>query len=114
MIKITRNDGKSILTVSRSAFEGIFRWQGYVLYETADGGQQNDDGGLPPSEDDLFRESVELKPIGQWNADELRQYAVLEGIDPKSKGLRELVKAVIDAKTADGGQQNDGDQNGND
>ena len=102
MIKITRNGGVSIFTVSQSAYEGIFRRNGYVPVETADGRQQT---VTEPSEDGVFRESVEAKPISQWTADELKRYAGLVGIDPKSKGLRDLVKAVIDEKTADSGQQ---------
>jgi hypothetical protein len=116
MIKITRNDGATFLTVSRSAFEGIFRRQGYVLFETADGRPQTAEDASEKSDDDLFRESVEAKPISQWSVEELRRYAVLVGLETAdgrrqtAAELRSAIKAVIDGKAADGGEQNDSEE----
>jgi len=119
MIKITRNDGKSTLTVSRSAFEDIFRRQGYVPVETADGPHPSPlpEGEGTKSEDDLFRESVEAKPISQWSVEELRRYAELVGIGQQTVGMktadfRKVVAEAIKQGTnpaglADGGQQTD-------
>jgi len=107
MIRITRNNGATFLTVSRSAFEDVFRRQGYVPVETADSRQQTAADASEKSEDDLFRESVEAKPISQWTADELRRYAGLVGLEAADgrrqtvPELRSAIKAVIDGKTED-------------
>jgi len=83
MIKITKGNGVNakVLQVSQSAYENFFQRQGYVPVEAEDG-----TGGLTPpalekSDDDLFRESVEAKPISKWSDEELRRYAVLVGLE---------------------------------
>ena len=98
MLKITKQNGTRtvILEVTQGAFENIYRQQGFVPLQTADNRRQTAEdvpADQPPqSEEDLFRASVETKPISQWTNKELKQYATLVGIDPKSKDLRELIK----------------------
>ena len=105
MIKITKNTGtnRNVLTVTNGAYENIYRHQGYVPFDQPawmKSGTDKETAPPPKTGDELFRESVEAKPISQWKADELKRYAVLVGIDPKQKAadLKESIKAVIAAK----------------
>ena len=102
MIKITKQDGtsKTILEVTNGAFETIYKKLGYVpLSETATSPPPEGEGTVPPkSDDDLFMDAVEMKPIAQWSNKELHRYAVLVNIDPKAKNLRETIKQVIESR----------------
>ena len=101
MKKIMKKDGTSrnVITVTQGAYENIYRKQGYVPFETADGGQQEETEAPPRTDDELFRESVEAKPISQWSNAELKRYAALIGIDTKSKNLKEAIKVAISTQT---------------
>jgi hypothetical protein len=93
MIKITRNDGTKdvILTVTHGAYESIYKKQGFVPFveKAADDESQK-------SDDDLFLDAVQPKPISQWSKKEMQRYAALVGIDPKSADLREQIKEAIE------------------
>ena len=121
MIKITRNNGASVLTVSRSAFEEIFRRQGYVQVETSPHPSPLPEGEGTKSDDDLFLESVEAKPISKWSDEELRRYAVLIGIEQQAADtmkvaeLRKVIAEAIKTQTVlaglvDGGKQTDSEE----
>ncbi|MDR0326682.1 MAG: hypothetical protein LBI05_00135 [Planctomycetaceae bacterium] len=97
MIKITRNDGTKdvILTVTSGAYESIYKKQGFVPFEDKTAAEE------PPtvaqkSDDDLFLDAVEMKPISKWSNKEMQRYAALKGIDPKSADLREAIKEAIE------------------
>jgi hypothetical protein len=95
MIKIKRTTGTqtSIIEVTHGAYENIFRPQGYVpVDKTADGAGETTE----KSEDDLFCEKVEAKPISQWSKKELQRYATLKGLDATANDLRETIKKVIE------------------
>ena len=107
MIKITRNDGAKtvILEVTQGAFENIYKQQGYVPLATATSPASptrtapEGEWTMPPkSDDDMFMDAVEMKPIAQWSNKELHRYAVLVNIDPKAKNLRETIKQVIESR----------------
>ena len=122
MIKITKGNGVNakVLQVSQSAYENFFQRQGYVQVETSPHPSPLPEGEGTKSDDDLFLESVEAKPISQWSVEELRRYAVLVGLETAdgrrqtAAELRTAIKAVIDGKAAEGGQQTDEENNGND
>jgi len=98
MIKITRNDGTKtvILEVTQGAFETIYKKLGYVPLEMADGRQQTAAGTTQKSDDDLFLDTVKMKPIAQWSKKELQRYAALKELDPKAADLRDVIKQQID------------------
>ena len=99
MIKITNNTGidRKVLTVTQGAYENIYRKLGYVPFVPEGGGKHAETETPQKTEDELFRERIEEKPIAQWNAAELKRYAVLVGIDPKLKAadLKEAIKQAI-------------------
>jgi len=110
MIKITKNTGTSrkVLTVTQGAYENIYRKLGYVPFKREDWIEGGKNSAPPKTGDELFRESVEAKPISQWKADELKRYAALVGIDPKQKAadLKEAIKAAISANVDAGTGKN--------
>ena len=109
MIKLIKTDGINtrVIKVTHGAYENIYRRQGYVpLAEevSVDRSQKTVD------EDAVFMETVETKPIAQWSTNELKQYAKLVGINPRSKNLRELIMQMIERKEeADDGQRENQD-----
>ena len=100
MLKIIKKNGTStsILEVTQGAFENFYRKQGFVPLAAEPVAVDTEEiPDIPPqSEEDLFRASVATKPISQWTSKELKRYATLAGIDPKSKDLRDAVKQVIE------------------
>jgi hypothetical protein len=122
MIKIIRKDGMNtkVITVTRGAYESIYKRLGYVPFEesqeagsrrqeAADASGKNERGGVSPpvsprkpekTDDELFVEEVVTKPISLWTSKELKRYALLVGIDPNAKNLKELVKAAVDSRQA--------------
>lgn len=75
-------------------------------FESVDGGEQTaaDESGVSDkSNDDLFLDAVEMKPISQWTKKELQRYAQIAGIDQTADDkplsvadLRESVKQRIE------------------
>lgn len=94
MIKIT--NGTDIYEVTRGAFETVYKPMGFKEFngksvEHADDVTEDviEDVADKPehevvdeqSEDDVWCDELEKKPIGQWNKSEVKQYASIKGID---------------------------------
>lgn len=94
MIKIT--NGTDVYDVTRGAFETVYKPMGFYEFEgkpaehvddivddvideqEPEAEPEADDG---QSEDDVWCNELEKKPIGQWNKTEVKQYASIKGID---------------------------------
>lgn len=124
MVEIT--NGLSTMTVTKGAFDGIYKHQGYTLvhdYAVAgatmaakrpvgisDSNYTPDDRGLftadleAPDEMSMDDEDSELleKPIGQWSQEELKRYADKNGISlegvTKTREVRGIIKDFIDSQ----------------
>lgn len=88
MVKIT--DGQCTLVVTRGAFDGVYRQQGYRLVndhathksDTVHTDVQKDLQKKQPSEaNDDVQSDLEMKPISQWTKSEVKAYAAQFGID---------------------------------
>lgn len=100
MVKIT--NGANVYEVTTGAYESIYRHQGYQVVN--DKGQS--DFVVDPAKvskktaDEIFIEELREKPIAQWNKDEVRRYAALEGIDlAGTKNIneaKEVIKEVME------------------
>ena len=80
MVKIT--NGTNVFEVTHGAYEEIYRHQGYqkvAAKEQAFGAEKSDGDGR--TADEIFVEELQEKPISQWNKDEVKRYAAIEGID---------------------------------
>lgn len=120
MVEIT--NGFSNITVTRGAFEGIYKHQGYTLVKDYSSLIQDKPGKNVKAKDNnyiaeaevskndnqeetgVFDNSNELleKPIGQWTKEELRDYAdandiSLEGAST-TKEVRNIIKDFIDSQ----------------
>lgn len=104
MVKIT--NGVDVFEVSRGAFEGIYKNQGYVLA-----------GEIPPAEHDepledeqlteddaIFCDELLEKPIAQWKKNEIKKFCAIYEIDiSKSKSsdeAKEIIKTYLDEREA--------------
>lgn len=105
MVKIT--NGVNVFEVTRGAFDGIYSKQGYVLV----GNEIKNDTVTPPAapektEDELFLESIQEKPISQWNKDEVKRFAALNEIDISGtknvNEAKELIKDFLDEQELEG------------
>ncbi len=105
MVKIT--NGMNVFEVTRGAFDGIYSKQGYTLF----GNEPKDNEVVPPAvpektEDELFLESIQEKPVSQWNKDEVKRFAVLNEIDISgTKNVNEakaLIKDFLDEQELEG------------
>lgn len=80
---VTITNGTIITTVPNSAYEAIFKRQGYHVVDgqpkaESDPGVGHDSG---ENEDEAFISQMKEKPLSQWNKDEVRKYAAINGID---------------------------------
>lgn len=125
MVEIT--NGLSTMTVTKGAFDGIYKHQGYTLVhdyavtgatmavkrpvDISDSNYTPDDrapftADLEASDemsmnDDEDSELLE-KPIGQWSQEELKRYADKNGISlegvTKTREVRSIIKDFIDSQ----------------
>jgi hypothetical protein len=114
MIKIT--NGKAVIEVTRGAFEGIYKRQGFepfVSEEAATDGTSDGSPGTELTEDEKFIADVTDKPIAQWGNKELKRYAELKGLDSglKANELRKVIKQELDGsqQTADDSEEGTND-----
>lgn len=97
MVEIT--NGIIVTRVPNSAYEKIFKHQGYCL---VDGGTTADEGEATGSdigvnEDDIFVAQVQEKPLSQWSKDEVKRYAAIKGIDISDTKNPNEAKHIIKA-----------------
>ena len=121
MVDIT--NGINTMTVTKGAFEGIYKLQGYSLVHDYAGTitptpvveerPDDIDEPLPDIASDNVDEEKESsdtpiemqemldKPIGQWTKEELKQFAEANDISLEGaksvKEVREIIKAYIDS-----------------
>lgn len=81
MVKIT--NGVNVYEVTRGAFDGIFSRQGYTIVDEAAEKKAAAETPQEPekTEDELFLDEVQEKPISQWNKEEVKRFAALKNID---------------------------------
>ena len=106
MVKIT--NGVNVYEVTRGAFDGIFSRQGYTIVDGAPEKQVAAETPQEPekTEDELFLDEVQEKPISQWNKEEVKRFAALKNIDisgTKNAGeakniIKEFLGAADDAE----------------
>lgn len=98
MVKIT--NGKNVFEVTRGAFDGIYSRQGYVILDESKPAEQNNDNVPEKTEDEKFVDEIIEKPLSQWNKDEVKKFAALNGIDisgTKNAGeAKELIKNFLE------------------
>ena len=77
---------------------------GAVATEVVDEVHDEDNGGEDTNltEDEIFVQELEKKPLSQWNKDEVKQYATICGVDisgtKNAQEAKERIKAFIDDK----------------
>ena len=86
------------------AYQGL----GFVVDETVatevvEEVHNEDNGGEDTlTEDEIFVQELEKKPLSQWNKDEVKQYATICGVDisgtKNAQEAKERIKAFIDNK----------------
>ena len=106
MVKIT--NGVNVYEVTRGAFDGIFSRQGYTIVDEAAEKKVAAETPHEPekTEDELFLDEVQEKPIAQWNKEEVKRFAALKNIDisgTKNAGeakniIKEFLGAADDAE----------------
>lgn len=106
MVKIT--NGVNVYEVTRGAFDGIFSRQGYTIVDEAAEKKVAAETPQEPekTEDELFLDEVQEKPISQWNKEEVKRFAALKNIDisgTKNAGeakniIKEFLSAADDAE----------------
>ena len=105
-MKIT--NGKDIFDVTRGAFENNYRRLGFVPFVESVNTDALDDALHDMTNDEAFIADIREKPIAQWSNDELRRYAKLVGVNPKSKNLREIIKQMIEGEDETNDETDDG------
>ena len=88
MIKIT--DGVRQFTVSKGAFDNIFKQQGYQVFKSATPADSI------KSEPEKQVDPLDEKPVSQWTKQELKSYCDKHGIDLEGvTSTEEVRKRVI-------------------
>lgn len=117
MVKIT--NGIKTLTVTRGAFNGIYKSQGYVevnqevlgatspsavadrLDENTDNDAEVDEVETMSADDAKFVAEAKEKPLSQWSKNDVKRYANIMGIDisgTRNVGeAKNIIKAHLDA-----------------
>lgn len=110
MVKIT--NGVNVFEVSKGAYEGIYKHQGYVLYGTKKVAKKIEEvvAEIPaeePAEEVTGEESQEPfggKPLSQWSKAEVKEYAEQNGIDLQGtknvNDAKDRIKAFMEEQEA--------------
>lgn len=103
MVKIT--NGVNVLEVTRGAFDGYYKCQGYhemvtdtkkvSVTATPEISDMEDDGLDDKAK--AFISELSEKPLSQWNKSEVRRYAELKNIDITGTRTIGDAKAIIQA-----------------
>lgn len=97
MVKIT--NGVDTFEVTRGAFETVFKGQGYRILIDHEVVSQVEPGDTEKTEDELFVEEVSKKPISEWNQDEMKRFADINGISldgvAKVSQAREIIASYL-------------------
>ena len=100
MVKIT--NGISIFEVTRGAFDGIYSRQGYTIVNEKKDTQSAAEVKAPEkTADEKFIEEIIVKPISQWNKNEIKRFAALKEIDitgtKSADEAKEIIKDFIES-----------------
>lgn len=100
MMKIT--NGISVFEVSKGAYEEIYSKQGFKPFddENTNGKEKAQNKGknespVGASDDEKFLETIQEKPLSQWNKTEVKKFAALNGIDISGTKNANEAKAII-------------------
>lgn len=99
-MKITNGLGE-IFEVSRGAYEDIYSKQGFKPFSKGNpnvkvkASNMEQNGAQDDNSDDKFIESIQEKPISQWNKNEVKKFAALKGIDITGTKNANEAKAII-------------------
>lgn len=96
MVKIT--NGVNTFEVTKGAFDGIYSHQGYKLVKYIPAQVVQDEP--EKTEDEKFLDEIVLKPISQWNKEEVKRFAALRDIDitgtKNANEAKEIIKGFIE------------------
>lgn len=76
---VTITDGVSTIEVTTGAYTGIYSHLGYRLVDGEEATAETDAPEL--SGDQLFMAEIKEKPLSQWNKEEIKRYAAINGIN---------------------------------
>lgn len=105
MIKIT--NGVNVFEVTRGAFDGIYSRQGYTIVNEKSAGKVKELEAPVDNrtEDEVFLDEIQEKPISGWNKEEVKRFAVLKEIDiTGTKNVNEaktIIKEFLDNEAAE-------------
>ena len=100
MVKIT--NGVNVFEVTRGAFDGIYSRQGYTLVDEKPVSKVKESKVLVDNrtEDEIFLDEIQEKPISGWNKEEVKRFAALKEIDiTGTKNVNEaktIIKEFLD------------------
>lgn len=105
MVKIT--NGVNVFEVTRGAFDGIYSRQGYTIMneKSADKVKEYEAPVDNRTEDEVFLDEIQEKPISGWNKEEVKRFAALKEIDiTGTKNVNEaktIIKEFLDNEAAE-------------
>lgn len=105
MVKIT--NGVNVFEVTRGAFDGIYSRQGYTIVNEKSAGKvkEFETSVDNRTEDEVFLDEIQEKPISGWNKEEVKRFAALKEIDiTGTKNVNEaktIIKEFLDNEAAE-------------
>ena len=105
MVKIT--NGVNVFEVARGAFDGIYSRQGYTIMneKPVDKVKEYEAPVDNRTEDEVFLDEIQEKPISGWNKEEVKRFAALKEIDiTGTKNVNEaktIIKEFLDNEAAE-------------
>lgn len=105
MVKIT--NGVNVFEVTRGAFDGIYSRQGYTIVNEKSACKEKEPEAPVDNrtEDEVFLDEIQEKPISGWNKEEVKRFAALKEIDiTGTKNVNEaktIIKEFLDNEAAE-------------
>ena len=105
MVKIT--NGVNVFDVSHGGFDGIYSRQGYTIMneKPVDKVKEYEAPVDNRTEDEVFLDEIQEKPISGWNKEEVKRFAALKEIDiTGTKNVNEaktIIKEFLDNEAAE-------------
>ena len=92
---ITITNGTNTCTVTNSAYENIYRKQGFYPVITKKTDNTEEVGNTEEAEDNRQHDDITEKPIAQWSKAEVKKFAEENGIDISGTRSANEAKAII-------------------
>lgn len=112
---VTITNGKEVFSVTKGAFESIYKKQGFKIAKAKKEKPVEEKTKHKELTDEEFIEKLDEKPLNRWNKVEVKRFASIFGIDiSATKNINEARDLIRDFKEAEENVEDDAEEEAKD